>query len=202
MNKSPRKFLRLCANAALLVAVAGLVLVIGRRVFKAPRGDSALAAGPSPIEQAETSGESSARDEYWARRRGLQFGLPRSAYRAATAQMSRMEADFATRIRSRAFAGAPATDFSWDFLGPFPMLANLPNFGGVLFTHAPMANSQGRVSAVAADPTTPGRLFVGAASGGVWMTTDGGNTFKPIFDTQPSLAIGAIALDPRTTIHP
>jgi hypothetical protein len=61
-----------------------------------------------------------------------------------------------------------------------------------------MANSQGRVSAVAADPTTPGRLFVGAASGGVWMTTDGGNTFKPIFDTQPSLAIGAIALDSRT----
>ncbi len=196
MNKSPRKFLRLCANAVLLVALAGLVLVIGWRVFKVTQGDSAMAAGASPIEQGESEGEPSERDAYWARRRGLQFGVPHTAYRAATAQMSHMEAASAMRLRSRALTGAPATPFSWDFIGPLPMLKNLPNFGGALFTNAPMANSQGRVSALAADPTTPGRLFVGTAGGGVWMTTDGGNSFKPIFDGQPSLAIGAIALDP------
>ena len=199
MNKSPRKFLRLCAHAALLLAIAGLVLVIGRGVFKVDPPLSAMAAGPGPIQKGESEGEWSERDAYWAGRRGLQFGVPQTAYRAAAAQMSRMEAAFAAQLRSRAFTGAPAIPFSWDFIGPLPIFNNLPNFGGVLFTGAPLANSQGRVSAVAADPTTPGRLFVGTAGGGVWMTTDGGNSFTPIFDGQPSLAIGAIALYPKTT---
>ena len=39
-------------------------------------------------------------------------------------------------------------------------------------------------------------LFVGAASGGVWKSTDGGTTFKPVFDKQPVQSIGAIAIDP------
>jgi photosystem II stability/assembly factor-like uncharacterized protein len=147
-------------------------------------------------QEGEPEGEWYERDAYWAMRRGLQFGVPQTAYRAARSQMSRMEAAFAMRVRSRALTGAPAMPFSWDFIGPLPMLKNLPNFAGVLFTNAPMANSQGRVSAVAADPTTPGRLFVGTAGGGVWMTTDGGNSFTPILDDQPSLAIGAIVLDP------
>ena len=158
-----------------------------------------MAAGPRPIHEAESEGEWSQRDAYWARRRGLQFGVPHTGYRAATAQMSRMEAASAMLLRSRALTGgAPAIPFSWDFIGPLPMFKNQPNFASA-FTGAPLANSQGRVSALAADPTTPGRLFVGTAGGGVWMTTDGGNSFTPIFDGQPSLAIGAIALYPKTT---
>ena len=39
-------------------------------------------------------------------------------------------------------------------------------------------------------------LFVGAASGGVWKSTDGATTFKPVFDDQPVQSIGAIAIDP------
>ncbi len=39
-------------------------------------------------------------------------------------------------------------------------------------------------------------VYVGAASGGVWKSRDGGTTFKPIFDKQPSLSIGSIAIDP------
>jgi photosystem II stability/assembly factor-like uncharacterized protein/outer membrane lipoprotein-sorting protein len=55
----------------------------------------------------------------------------------------------------------------------------------------------GRIAAVAGvkenGKTT---LFVGAASGGVWKSSDGGTTFKPVFDKQPVQSIGAIAIDP------
>src|ERR1017187_5572371 len=39
-------------------------------------------------------------------------------------------------------------------------------------------------------------IYVGSASGGVWKSVDGGTTFKSIFDKQPSLSIGSIAIDP------
>ena len=39
-------------------------------------------------------------------------------------------------------------------------------------------------------------IYVGAASGGVWKSTNGGTTFKPVFDKQPVQSIGAIAIDP------
>jgi photosystem II stability/assembly factor-like uncharacterized protein len=39
-------------------------------------------------------------------------------------------------------------------------------------------------------------VYVGSASGGVWKSVDGGTTFEPIFDKQPSLSIGSIAIDP------
>ena len=60
------------------------------------------------------------------------------------------------------------------------------------------AAMSGRISALAGytDPSGKVTLFVGAASGGVWKSTDGGTTFKPVFDEQPVQSIGAIALDP------
>ena len=42
-------------------------------------------------------------------------------------------------------------------------------------------------------------IYVGSASGGVWKSVDGGTTFKPIFDKQPSLSIGSIAVDPQNS---
>ena len=62
------------------------------------------------------------------------------------------------------------------------------------------ATMSGRVSAVAAR-NEGGKtvIFVGAASGGVWRSLDGGTTFKPVFDAQPVQSIGAIAIDPS---HP
>ena len=39
-------------------------------------------------------------------------------------------------------------------------------------------------------------VFVGAASGGVWKSVNGGTTFTPVFDKQDVQSIGAIAIDP------
>ena len=60
------------------------------------------------------------------------------------------------------------------------------------------AQMSGRISALAARVEPDGKvtLFVGAASGGVWKSTDGGTTFHSVFDKQPVQSIGAIALDP------
>src|SRR6202011_37862 len=47
------------------------------------------------------------------------------------------------------------------------------------------------------DPTNTNVVYAGAAQGGIWKTTDGGTTWTPLTDTQASLAIGSIALDPQ-----
>ena len=63
------------------------------------------------------------------------------------------------------------------------------------------AAMSGRVAALAAVAGKDGKtlLYVGAASGGVWKSTDGGTTFKPVFDREPVQSIGAIAIDPKNT---
>src|SRR5215469_10275080 len=54
----------------------------------------------------------------------------------------------------------------------------------------------GRVSDIAISPNNPFIFYVGLAHGGVFKTNDNGITFDPIFDKQPMLSIGAIAVAP------
>jgi len=53
-----------------------------------------------------------------------------------------------------------------------------------------------RVSAVAGIPGAPNVYYFGAASGGVWKSTDAGVHWTPIFDDQPAQSIGALAVAP------
>ena len=154
------------------------------------------ASKPKPLEpaqEAEEREDPNARAEYLASKLGLQFGVPVHGRLNAVAQMQRM-AIAAKAEFQKAETAAP----TWTFIGPRPMVNSQPNFGG------PIAGANygasGRVSAIAVDPS--GRIFVGAAGGGVWMSTDGGTTFKSIFDAEPTQAIGAIALDAVNTNPP
>jgi photosystem II stability/assembly factor-like uncharacterized protein len=56
------------------------------------------------------------------------------------------------------------------------------------------AAMSGRVAAIDAVESNPEILYVGAATGGVWKSVDGGLSFTPIFDDQPVAAIGAVAI--------
>jgi photosystem II stability/assembly factor-like uncharacterized protein len=62
------------------------------------------------------------------------------------------------------------------------------------------AAMSGRVAAIAAVKEN-GRLtvYVGAASGGVWKSINGGTTFKPVFDKESVQSIGAITIDPQSS---
>lgn len=53
-----------------------------------------------------------------------------------------------------------------------------------------------RVSAVAGVPGEPDVYYVGAASGGVFKSDDGGVHWTPVFDDQPAQSIGSIAVAP------
>src|ERR1700721_4150635 len=59
------------------------------------------------------------------------------------------------------------------------------------------ATMSGRIAALDA-VEEDGRItvFVGAASGGVWKSVNGGTTYKPVFDRQDVQSIGALAIDP------
>src|SRR5258707_15523794 len=54
----------------------------------------------------------------------------------------------------------------------------------------------GRTRAITGVPGQPHTFLTGAVNGGVWKTDDDGRTWTPIFDSQPTQSIGAIAVAP------
>jgi photosystem II stability/assembly factor-like uncharacterized protein len=67
-------------------------------------------------------------------------------------------------------------------------------FGDIKVRQLGPATMSGRISALDAIDKSPGYLYVGAASGGLWKSKNYGTTFKPVFDKyNPS--IGSITVD-------
>ena len=72
---------------------------------------------------------------------------------------------------------------------------DLSKFGGMKFRNIGPAGMSGRVTAIDVNQKDPRIMFVGTASGGLWRSTDRGISWKPVFDKQKVLSIGAIAID-------
>lgn len=68
-------------------------------------------------------------------------------------------------------------------------------FGAIEARSIGPAKTSGRISAIDAVASDARIVYVGSASGGVWKSTNGGTTFKSVFDKNPQ-SIGAIAVDP------
>lgn len=58
------------------------------------------------------------------------------------------------------------------------------------------ALTSGRIIDIAVQPENPFEYYVAVASGGVWKTSNSGNTYTPIFDTQASYSIGCVSIAP------
>lgn len=56
------------------------------------------------------------------------------------------------------------------------------------------ANMSGRITAIDAYNQNPALMYVGAASGGVWKSENGGMSWNPVFDSQPTQNIGSVKI--------
>ena len=123
------------------------------------------------------------RAEGIAQKRGISKDAPfdPQARPAAVRQMEVQEERVAKMPKSLAKDALLAP---WTPLGPAP----IPNgqFGPV----------SGRTISIAVHPTNPNIVYVGAAQGGLYRSTDGGTNWTPLMDDALSLAIGAIAIAP------
>ncbi|HEX5735248.1 MAG TPA: glycosyl hydrolase [Blastocatellia bacterium] len=81
---------------------------------------------------------------------------------------------------------------------PDPMSA--ATFAGLRARSIGPAWTSGRVVAFAVHPADRSHYYVGAASGGVWKTTNSGTTWTPVFDNEGSYSIGAVTLDPKNPL--
>ncbi len=147
---------------------------------------------PSFAQEREKDDHQKERDEWFYSQRsypGTQ--IPTGARLNAIAEIKRI--DRAVRASHRQPLATAAIDgglsgtldaATWTSIGPKPT-----DFGSTYVT-------AGRVNAIAIDPRDNNIVYIGAAEGGVWKTTDGGANWKPLTDNEASLASGAIAIDP------
>jgi len=77
-------------------------------------------------------------------------------------------------MKSRQASTVP--EIEWEWLGP--------------------GNVGGRIRTIIFHPDNANTMWIGAASGGIWKTTNGGNHWFPIDDFLPSLNVTSLVMDP------
>ena len=86
----------------------------------------------------------------------------------------------------------PMSSSSWSFLGPTNLQVPYEQYYGTEVIN-------GRVNSVAWDPTNPLVMYAGGAQGGLWKSTDGGNTWTWLSSTWTQLGVNKILIDPTNS---
>ncbi len=71
-----------------------------------------------------------------------------------------------------------------------------PSPGEAQWEFAGPSNIGGRMTSLVCDPGNPDRIVAGAAGGGLWRSEDAGRNWQSLWHKEPSLNIGALAIDP------
>lgn len=137
-----------------------------------------LAQGPGP----ENQGDKQDGEEQLIERRRAWFLESRGLARVEAPERTRAEAvaELAARRTPSGTVGA-----RWEPLGPET---------ATMFSWV-MGRVSGRVTALAVDPTTESRLYLGTASGGLWKTEDSGTSWQQLFDAVGTQSIGSLFLE-------
>ena len=159
---------------ALLFASAAVL------VFSAAPG-MAASSHQDPGEESQAAAD--AADWFISQRLAPNGAVSSNAFAAATQQAAALPSVAGTWTERTNLAGADGNDFS-DPPAYIDPTSNFSNSG------AGDRWVSGRMTALAVAPN--GALFAGAADGGVWKSTDGGQQWQPVFDTQGTLSIGAL----------
>jgi len=85
-------------------------------------------------------------------------------------------------------ANRKAGPSNWTTLGPTSVIPRDINSGFRL--------GVGRVDCIEFHPTDPNTFWIGAPCGGIWKTTDGGNTWDVLTYDLPNLGVSDIVVDP------
>lgn len=77
---------------------------------------------------------------------------------------------------------------AWTAIGPRSITSGWPFIWG---------NVSGRIRGLAVHPIDPNIVYIGAAGGGIWKTTNGGTTWQDLSSQFELLTFGSIAIDPQ-----
>jgi photosystem II stability/assembly factor-like uncharacterized protein len=153
----------------------------------AARARTAAAIKPAPINEPGIGGQEDgderevidARQQWFMMQRAYPFDAPPAEGRLRAYLARPKDAG-----RGKDGNTAYATARTWRSIGPSPTTPAFPNNWGV---------TSGRLNSIAVHPANPQIVLIGASTGGIWRSTDGGANFVPVSDTQIDLAVGSIA---------
>ena len=91
--------------------------------------------------------------------------------------------------KSQRRSSAVRTDESnWESMGPTDFLNRTTNSANI-----------GRVNTIVVDPYNSNIIYVGSPAGGIWKSTDAGQTYIPLTDYLPQIGVSGITIDPTNT---
>jgi len=85
-----------------------------------------------------------------------------------------------------------ADQSNWTPLGPFQSF-------NTYSSSSRKSSGQGRVNAIAIDPSNSNTYYVGAPAGGIWKSTNAGIDWAPLTDYLPQIGVSGIAIHPTSS---
>lgn len=133
----------------------------------------------------------------------LRFRAYRQKMDMRAARAAKASAVFPLDSSFAATQSAQSRATPWTSAGPAPLASDATGDGQQDYNWV-----SGRATSIVIDPadTTGNTVLLGGAYGGLWRSTNAGNinsnpssvTWQPLIDDQPTLAVGAIALQPQS----